>query len=87
MELTFHAVAEEAPGPVWAHLFAERWPAYEAWYRQNGIEDRPTYAACLRALKRYMPEIVPLYEELCDLAGGGDVASRFLSLYGPPGVK
>jgi predicted choloylglycine hydrolase len=31
-----------------------------------------------------MPELMPLYEELCDLAGGSDHASRFLSFYCPP---
>ena len=31
-----------------------------------------------------MPEIVPLYDELSELAGGGDLASRFLSFYCPP---
>ncbi len=31
-----------------------------------------------------MPEIVPLYDELCELAGGGDQAARFLSFYCPP---
>ena len=31
-----------------------------------------------------MPELIPLYEELCDLAGGGDLAARFLSFYCPP---
>jgi predicted choloylglycine hydrolase len=31
-----------------------------------------------------MPEMVPLYRALCDLAGGGDAAARFLSFYGPP---
>ncbi len=31
-----------------------------------------------------MPELAPTYERLCGLAGGGDVAARFLSLYRPP---
>jgi predicted choloylglycine hydrolase len=31
-----------------------------------------------------MPEFLNLHEELCDLAGGGDHASRFLSFYCPP---
>ena len=30
-----------------------------------------------------MPELVPLYEHLCELVGGGDAAARFLSLYRP----
>lgn len=31
-----------------------------------------------------MPEILGLYDELCELVGGGDVESRFLSFYCPP---
>lgn len=84
MELTFIAMAEDEPGPKWQGLFAARWDAYRAWYLRQGVEDRPTYAACLRALKKHMPELVPVYDRLCDLAGGGDIAARFLSLYRPP---
>ncbi|MDG1170197.1 MAG: C45 family autoproteolytic acyltransferase/hydrolase, partial [Sulfitobacter sp.] len=32
----------------------------------------------------HMPELLPLYEDLCTLAGGGDLAARFLSFYNPP---
>ena len=45
---------------------------------------RPTYAVSRRALLTHMPEIVPIYEQLCELAGGGDHAARFLSFYTPP---
>jgi len=31
-----------------------------------------------------MPELAGTYERLCELAGGGDWAARFLSLYRPP---
>lgn len=31
-----------------------------------------------------MPELMPTYERLVDLAGGSDTAARFLSLYQPP---
>jgi len=32
----------------------------------------------------HMPEIVPLYDQLCEAAGGSDHAARFLSFYCPP---
>ena len=32
-----------------------------------------------------MPELVPIYERLVELAGGDQLAARFLSLYRPPG--
>lgn len=31
-----------------------------------------------------MPELVPIYERLCELSGGRDVEARFLSLWCPP---
>jgi predicted choloylglycine hydrolase len=84
MELTFRAVAEDAPGPKWAGLFAQYWPDYRRWWLREGPEARPTYLEGRRALKKYMPELVPLYGELCELAGGGDQEARFLSFYCPP---
>jgi len=48
------------------------------------IEDRPTYLECRQAIHRHMPELTEIYDELCALAGGGDWASRALSLYRPP---
>lgn len=84
MELLWRAVTEDAPGPVWAGLFAEYWPSYRRWWLRDGADARPTYWEGLQALRRHMPELVPLYEELCALAGGGDLAARFLSFYGPP---
>ncbi len=84
MELTFRAVSEDSPGPKWAGLFSEYWPAYRRWWLQEGAEARPTYLAARRAIRQHMPEIAPLYEELCELAGGGDRAARFLSFYCPP---
>ncbi|MCV2879349.1 C45 family autoproteolytic acyltransferase/hydrolase [Sedimentimonas flavescens] len=84
MELWWRAISEAEPGPKWAGLFAELWPAYKAWWLREGEDARPTYLECLRALERHMPEIVPIYEQLCALAGGGDLAARFLSFYRPP---
>ena len=31
-----------------------------------------------------MPELVPTWERLVELAGGGDMAARMLSLWDPP---
>lgn len=84
MELVWRAVGETGPGPVWSGLFAEYWPAYHSWWARDGLDARPTYLECIRALEAHMPELVPLYEELCRLAGGSDPAARFLSMYGPP---
>ena len=82
--MLWRALNENTPGPKWAGLFAEYWPDYKRWWLKEGESARPTYAECRRALKAHMPELVPLYENLCDLAGGSDLAARFLSFYCPP---
>ena len=87
MELTFKAIDEGLAGPEWAALFAAKWPAYRRWYLGDGIDARPGYTECIKALRAHMPEIVPMYERLCELAGGGDLEARFLSLYRPPGLR
>ena len=82
--LLFRAVDEALPGPAWQALCREFWPSYRRWYLQSGDDARPYYLACLRALKDHMPELLGTYEALVELAGGGDLEARFLSLYCPP---
>jgi len=82
--LSFEAITEEKAGEQWRSLFDRHWPAYKRWFLSEGIEARQTYLAGYRALKKYMPELVPTYEKLVELAGGGDTAARFLSFYCPP---
>ncbi len=84
MSLTFRAISEDEPGPVWSGLFADYWPAYARWWSREGLSGRPTYMECRRALRTHMPEIVELYDSLCEQVGGGDMESRFLSFYCPP---
>jgi predicted choloylglycine hydrolase len=84
-QLELEAVEELQPGEIWREHFEAMWPAYRAWYLQEGDTPRPTYAVCRRALADHMPELLPTYERLVELAGGGDLAARLLSLYRPPG--
>lgn len=84
MDIWWRAISEPEPGPKWAGLFGELWPAYRRWWLREGEDARPTYLECRRALKTHMPELLPLYDELAALAGGGDLAARFLSFYRPP---
>ena len=72
MTLTFRALSEDRPGPKWAEVFAAYWPAYERWWSREGLTGRPTYLDCRQAIRTYMPELSVLYDELCELAGGGD---------------
>jgi predicted choloylglycine hydrolase len=82
--VTLRFVDEPEPGATWAALFEERWPAYRTWFLQDGEEARATYGASIRLLADHLPEIVPLYERLVELAGGGDLAARLLSMVQPP---
>lgn len=90
--LTFRAVRDDGDGAALAPIFQARWPGYLRWYLGEGDRARPSYAACARQLKAYMPELVPAWDRLTEQlaahlgkdAGGGDLVARFLSLWNPP---
>ena len=84
MSLEFESLEEAEPGPKWRQRFESTWPDYRRWFLREGEAKRPTYRASLRALKRHMPEILPSYERMVELAGGGDFAARFLTQFCPP---
>jgi len=84
MDFTFRAFAEDVPGAIWQHHFKKLWPAYRRWFLRFGESDRPTYLESVQAMKRHMPDFIPIYETMVDLAGGGDHAARFLAQYCPP---
>lgn len=83
MKRILQALREPLPGRKWQAFYRAAEPAYRSWFLREGDRARPTYGAGLRALRRHMPELVSTYERLVDLAGGGDVAARMLSLYRP----
>ncbi|MCP3688150.1 MAG: hypothetical protein GY784_07030, partial [Gammaproteobacteria bacterium] len=58
--------------------------SYRNWFLRYGESDRPTYLDSVKALRRYLPEFIPVYDEMVEQAGGGDHAARFLSQYCPP---
>lgn len=82
--MTFRSVVEPQPGPGLAALFQSAWPSYRSWFLRDGEEERPSYAHCQRALRAHVPELVPTWERLVELVGGGDLEARFLSLWEPP---
>lgn len=84
MERTIVAIAEHLPDEKWQLLFRYHWPAYRRWFLSEGAAARPLYLSAQRALRKHMPELMPTYERLVELAGGGDIAARFLTLYCPP---
>ena len=81
---TFRAVEELELGPKWAGVFDERWPHYREWFLREGEAARASYATGARMLRAHMPELVPAYERVVELSGGGDLAARMLSLFTPP---
>jgi predicted choloylglycine hydrolase len=81
---TFRALDEERPGPRWRAVFEDAWPWYRRWFTSEGERARASYATSVRMLQTHMPELYPVYEELVELAGGGDLAARMLSIYRPP---
>ncbi|MCC0042371.1 MAG: hypothetical protein H6884_08595 [Rhodobiaceae bacterium] len=83
MDLTFTAISDR-DGQRWQQLFQRLWPAYRDWYLSEGLDARPSYMECRRAVRRYMPAFEPVWEKMSELAGGGDLEARFLSLYCPP---
>jgi len=84
LNLTFTAMEEALPGARWAARFQQMWPAYQRWWLSQGERARPTYAVSRHAISMHMPELLGLYDELAELAGGSDQAARFLSIYSPP---
>ncbi len=84
MNITFTAMADDASGHAWQGVFGRLWPAYRHWYVRDGSLARPSFLACRRALELHMPEFVPRWARLVELAGGSDLAARFLSLWCPP---
>lgn len=84
MILVFNAVCEDKPGEKWKSLFDKTWPYYKQWFLAGGALARKGYQTSVANLKTYMPELLPVYEQLTQLAGGGDLQARFLSMYCPP---
>lgn len=83
MRFTFRSIDEPRLGVKWRRAFKRFWPAYRRWFLDGGEAERPTYMASLRALRKHMPELVPCYDQMVELAGGGDFAARFLAQYSP----
>ena len=84
MERILEAIAEDTPSTKWQSVFKRHWAAYRHWFLSEGHTARPPYLSSARALRAHMPELMPTYERLVELAGGGDLAARFLTMYCPP---
>ena len=83
MELTFTADRRAEARPRMAGRRSRRaWPGWRAWYLAQGR--RAPLADAERQLRRHMPELVPVWRRQVELAGGDEVAARFLTFWNPP---
>ena len=83
---TFNAVKNSSDNKNWQSVFNAHWPAYKQWYqskKQGSINARELTNARAQ-LKTMMPEIVPMYEQLCELVNDDPAAMQFLTMYQPP---
>jgi predicted choloylglycine hydrolase len=83
LQKRFRFVDEAIPGAQWQQFYLESADSYRKWFLKEGEFNRPGYMECRKALLLHMPELVPLWESMIDLCGGGDLVARLLSLYCP----
>jgi len=84
MFVQFEMVSEALPGEKWQRFFDRAWPHYKPWFLSEGEDARTDLATCEVLLAKHMPELIPIYKRVCDLAGNDELASRFLSMVNPP---
>lgn len=77
-------IHEPRPGERWQRFWDRVWPLYRQFFLSEGIDARAGYTTSRNMLERHMPELMPSYERLCELSGGGDLEARFLSMWNPP---
>ena len=82
--VTFYGIHEPEPGDQWQSLLTATSSAYRSWYLQDGDGARPSLETASRQLNRYMPELLPTWEKLTELADGDPIIARLLTLYRPP---
>lgn len=78
----FTFISEPIADFKWQKLFHERWPAYKIWIDNN--RSATDLETALSALKKYMPEMVPIHDRLCTIVGADELARTFLTGFQPP---
>ena len=91
--LTVFGINEPTPGPRWQGLFAATWAGYRRLYLQRDVRARPSLDLAQDMLGTHMPELLPTYQQMVELARAAiraadgdddDVAARMLTLWDPP---
>jgi predicted choloylglycine hydrolase len=83
MEKTFRVEREDRPGGAWLERFRSGRDEAARWYLGDAADEGPTAAECRAALQRYMPELLPHYDDVCGLIGDDELGHRMLSHYRP----
>jgi predicted choloylglycine hydrolase len=83
MRKRFTFAREDRPGQDWLARFRAGWDEAWRWYLGEGRAAPPSAMECRDALRRHMPELIPLYDRVCALVGDDDLAHRLLSQYRP----
>ena len=81
--LTVFGINEPTPGPRWQGLFAATWPGYRRWYLQRDVRARPSLTLAQDMLAEHMPELLPTYQRMVELADGRPAAGTTTT--SPPG--
>ncbi len=78
------AIREDRPGFAWQRTHRLIAPALHSWYAREGLHARPSLATGRAALRDTMPELVPTWERLVDLADGDELTARILTMWDVP---
>lgn len=79
----FQAIEEPIPGEKWLAHYRAALQGYRRWFGSEGELKRPGLHECRDALQTFMPEFVPLWEHLIELAHADANDARLLSFYCP----
>jgi hypothetical protein len=74
--MNFKSYDLEAYPDRFKELCDNYWPSYKNWFLSDGPKNRPGYTTTYKMLKQHMPEIIPIYENLCELGGGEDISHQ-----------
>ncbi|WP_319413651.1 C45 family peptidase [uncultured Cohaesibacter sp.] len=80
------AISESIPAQKWRDRFSESWPRYRNWYLSEGEDARPSLEMARDAVRHHMPELLQIYDRVCNLVEDDPLAQRALSLYRTPPI-
>ncbi|MFK8046365.1 MAG: C45 family autoproteolytic acyltransferase/hydrolase [Crocinitomicaceae bacterium] len=87
MKLQFNFIAEIGfPGIKFKALFDSFWPDYRKWLESepNKARKRADLETSIAAMEQYMPEMLPIYHNLCHAVQADELAAQFLTGFQPP---